>query len=215
MSEVVTERPLVVLVHGIWMSGVELLPLARSLRRAGFSSRIFRYTSLRRPLEDSAERLHEFIAGLAPGQLHLLGHSLGGLLILELFDAHPVQPPGRVLFMGSPLAGSSVARHLAARPGLRRMLGRAAPALVSEEFDWRGGRPVAMIAGSRGFGVGSLFGGLPEPNDGTVAVEETGAPWLDAHLTVPHSHFGMLFSPAVHRQVVAWFRQGRFLAETA
>ncbi|RMG50457.1 MAG: alpha/beta fold hydrolase [Gammaproteobacteria bacterium] len=199
----------VVLVHGIWMTGVELMPLAHTLRRAGFEPHVFHYPSLRRPLAWSADRLDRYIAGLGSEQVHLLGHSLGGLLLVHLFDRHPAQPPGRVLMLGSPIRGSGVARSVSRRQLLRPLLGHATDhALLGDLPPWRGDRPVAMIAGTRGVGVGNLLGGLQPPHDGTVSLSETKADWLDAHLSVPHSHFGMLLAPEVHRAAIRWFREG-------
>ena len=202
-------RPLVVLVHGIWMTGVELVPLARALRRGGLEPRIFHYPSLRWPLARSAEKLDAFIAAQRRPTVHLLGHSLGGLLLLHLFDRHPQQPPGRVLMLGSPIRGSGVARRVARHTLLKPLLGRAIEhGLLGDVPPWRGARPVAMIAGTRGHGVGQVFGGLKRPHDGTVSLEETCADWLDAHLAVPRGHFEMLLAPEVHRAAVNWLRKG-------
>jgi hypothetical protein len=68
-----------------------------------------------------------------------------------------------------------------------------------------------MIAGTRGFGLGNLlFGGLEPPSDGTVAVRETLSTEIDAHLCVPCSHAGMLWSRRVADAVCRFLQSGDF-----
>ncbi len=212
MHTTTTEAPeAVLLVHGIWMTGLELLPLSRALQHEGFAPRRFHYPSLRRSPAENADRLHRCIQRLSPERLHLVGHSLGGIVLVHLFARHGDLPPGRVVLLGTPLQGSRVARRIHRWPILRILLGRSTiQGLLGDLPPWQGERPVGMIAGTRGLGIGSLLGGLPRPNDGTVALDETRAEWLTDHLAVPHSHFGMLLDPGVHRQVARFLRQGRF-----
>ena len=49
-----------------------------------------------------------------------------------------------------------------------------------------------------------------EPNDGLVSVAETRLPGATAHLTLPVSHTGMLFSADVARQGCEFLATGRF-----
>ncbi|MES9968275.1 MAG: alpha/beta hydrolase, partial [Sedimenticola sp.] len=97
------------LVHGVWMTGLEMGWLGRRLTREGFDVRYFRYHSLGFTPSQNAERLHRFIRGLAVERLHLVGHSLGGIVLLHLFAGHAGIPPGRVILLGSPVNGSRVA----------------------------------------------------------------------------------------------------------
>ena len=52
--------------------------------------------------------------------------------------------------------------------------------------------------------------GLPRPNDGTVAVDETQVPDQTDTITLPVTHTGLLFSAGVARQVVRFLATGRF-----
>ena len=67
------------------------------------------------------------------GPVHLVGHSMGGLLAIECARAHPELPIGRILCLGSPLAGSSTAAGVAARGPLGRVLGRAVHLLRAKQ----------------------------------------------------------------------------------
>jgi hypothetical protein len=51
---------------------------------------------------------------------------------------------------------------------------------------------------------------MPEPNDGTVAVEETKLPGIKDHIELPVSHTGLLVSAAVASQTAFFLRHGEF-----
>jgi pimeloyl-ACP methyl ester carboxylesterase len=204
-------RETVVLVHGLLMAGLELLPLSRRLSRAGFSTRVFRYSSLKRSPSENAVSLHAFLRLLNARIIHLVGHSLGGIVILHLFDAFPDQKPGRVLLLGSPINGSCVAARLSIRrfPG-RLLLGRSTErGLLGETPGWRSERPLAMIAGNLSMGAGRFIEpALPKPNDGVVALCETESPQIHKRLSVPSSHSGMLFSAEVAKHICRYLKTG-------
>lgn len=206
----------VVLVHGLWMKGLELLPLAWSLKRAGYEVRFFRYPT-RRPLAPSAGRLAVLLGGLGHGPVHLLGHSLGGILLCHLAAQGGLPQNGRVLMLGTPLAFSHAAQAFARWRLGRRMLGpHTLAALLGERPAWPANRPLALIAGARGIGLGTLVaGGLPRPHDGTVSVGETRTPEVTQHVVVPHSHFGMLWARDVHAEVLHYLRTGSFRQQGA
>ena len=205
-------REAVVFVHGIWMTGLELGVLRRRARACGFETYQFRCHTLLRSPKENAARLDEFIKGIDADVVHLVAHSLGGLVVVHLFDLHPMQRPGRVVLLGTPLRGSRLAHRLARWFFTRPLLGRSIHrGLLGDAPRWKGMRELGMIAGTRGVGVGMLlFGGLDRPNDGTVAVSETRSPEINAHVTVPYSHFGMLFARPVAGLVCNFLTQGVF-----
>jgi pimeloyl-ACP methyl ester carboxylesterase len=208
----------IVYVHGLWLNGAEGLLLRRRLSRlVGAESRAFAYPSVKSPLEDNAAALERYLTAIRADTLHLVAHSLGGLVVLALFDrltrsAERRLAPGRVVLMGSPVRGSRSARRLARLPGGRRMLGRTAVdgILASGERRWEGGRDLGVISGGSGHGLGRLLGPLEKPNDGTVQVDETELPGASDRLTMDTSHSGMVFSAPVALQVAAFLRDGRF-----
>lgn len=199
------------LVHGIWMIGADLMLLRHRLQAAGFSCFVFRYPSLRKTPAENARRLQQFLNTLEADRVHLVAHSLGGMIALHLFEQNPDQCPGRIVLLGSPVQGSGVAHQLA-RHGLTRMLlGRSVKrALLGEGPGWRGDRSLGVIAGHKSMGVGQVTGGLEGPNDGTVAVSETHLPNATDHISVDVSHMGLLFSRRVADQVIWFLRKGQF-----
>lgn len=201
----------VVLVHGLWMNGLEMSLLRWRLGKAGFVTQRFSYPTVHCDIAANAARLQQFLSDLDADTVHFVGHSLGGLLILQLFEDFPVQRPGRIVLLGTPFRGSATARNLARHAWGRRLLGRSLDqALLGDGPRWHGGRDLGVIAGTHSMGLGLLVGDLPQPNDGTVVVAETqGIPGAITH-THSSSHSSLLFSATVARQVGLFLRNGRF-----
>ena len=209
----------VVFVHGLWMTGHESLLMRRELKRLlDAEAVVFSYRSVADDVAANAAALAQFLRAVESEQIHLVGHSLGGLVILKFLEhesarpSAPRLPPGRVVLMGSPLQGIAVARSLSRFPLLKAALGRSivGEAHAPDVRRWGGARDVGVIAGSVSLGVGRLFADLPEPNDGTVAVEETMLDGAADHIVLPVSHTGMVFSPVVAQQTADFLQNGRF-----
>jgi len=184
--------------------------LARKLQAAGFGVRRFSYPSTAGQIDAHSRQLLEFARQTRSGRLHFVGHSLGGLVCLHLLNENPELPPGRVVLLGSPLDGSSIARRSQRIPGGDRLLGQVRTALENGYGQLPPGRETGMLAGTRAIGLGILLGGAGTPGDGTVAVAETRATGLKDHLLLPVTHTGMLYSAEVARQTACFLRTGSF-----
>lgn len=201
----------VVLVHGLWMTGIESGLLRSRLREDyGFDPRQYSYRTVQAGLDANVRQLHEYLAAVPGDTLHVVGHSLGGLLALHTLLRYPDPRPGRVVCLGSPLRGSETARRVAALPWARPLLGRSAGLLQSGVAAWRGEAEVGVVAGIAPRGMGCLFAKFKERSDGTVALAETRLPWLADHVVLPCSHSGLVFSRAAARQAASFLRDGRF-----
>jgi pimeloyl-ACP methyl ester carboxylesterase len=207
-------RELVVLVHGIWMTGLELGLLAWRLRQNGFATRRFFYPSRRSTPAENAERLYRFLLEQRTETIHLVAHSLGGIVLLHLFDRYTDLPPGRLVIMGSPVQGSGVAQQMDSNPLTSVLLGNSREqGLLGGAPDWKGGRDLGVISGTKGIGIGTLIGGLSGPSDGAVAIAETEVAAAVDHCLIPVSHMGMVISRAVAMEVVTFLQIGRFSGE--
>lgn len=203
----------VVLLHGLWMTGLEGGLLRSRLRDDyGFAPESYSYPTVQLGLDDNMRRLHEFIAAVPGERLHLVGHSLGGVLALHTLLRYPDPRPGRVVCLGSPLRGSAAARALAALPFGIGMLGATMRDAVLDgglrHYD--GAQEVGVIAGTLGLGLGAILENLQLPHDGTVAVEETRLPGITDHLEVAVTHMGLLSSAVVASQTAYFLRHGNF-----
>ena len=162
-------------------------------------------------LGDAADALAARLRSL-DGAVHVIAHSLGGLITLETFAAARDLPPGRIVLLGSPVQGSRAAKAIAAWSYGPQILGALAVAELARprERRWMGPREIGLIAGSRSAGLGRLFADLPKPNDGTVSVDETLLTGATAHCVLDVSHTGMLFSAPVAAAAVKFLTTGHF-----
>ncbi len=193
------------------MSGHEMAWLGRRLARGGFRPVRFPYSSLRASVAENAASLIRFCARHGPESAHIVAHSLGGLVVLRaLYDA-PDLPVARIVLLGTPVAGSGVARRLSsrrwARPLFRMSLGEglAGGARIPHEC-----RNVGVIAGTRALGFGRLSGALSHANDGAVAVAETTLPGAGDVIRMPTNHIGLLLSREVAVRCCRFLRHGTF-----
>jgi pimeloyl-ACP methyl ester carboxylesterase len=208
----------IVLVHGLWMSGFELNVLKHRLEAEGDCFAVpFSYPSLTGSISDHVRSLIDFAHSQPSSQLHFIGHSLGGLVILRALELTNDLPPGRAVLLGTPLQGSQAARGVARLlPFGKAILGSAVneECIGSTPREWSGRRDVGVIAGSMGMGLGRLFTHLDTDHDGTVMVEETRLPGAKDHIVLHTSHTGMLFSGEVAEQAWYFLRTGSFRRAT-
>jgi len=202
----------VILLHGIWMRGITLLPLARRLRAAGYAVETIDYASVFAGIGPVIERVRERMRAIDADPVHLVGHSLGGVAALQATRGIGDLPAGHVVCLGPPLRGSAVARSLARIPGGRWLLGQSAAPLLDGLDAWTDARRVGVIAGCLPIGVGAVTGMLESPNDGTVSVAETRLDGIGDHRVVAASHTGLLFSSEAADLTLAFLRDGRFVA---
>jgi hypothetical protein len=207
-------RTVVVYVHGLWLTGIEggLLRkrLARELKAETYA---FSYPSVTASVGSNAQSLGKFLKGLRADTLHLVGHSLGGLVILKLFENGVQLPPGRIVLLGSPLNGSRAARSLARSAFGRKILGLGVQEELLPERDrrWTGQRELGVIAGKLSIGLGRLVGVHGAPSDGTVYVDETRLAGMHEHLVLRVGHTAFPFSKAAAQQTAAFLSTGRFI----
>ena len=207
----------VVYVHGLWQRGAEAILLRRRLARdLEADVRVFSYSSVAADGTAHARALAEYLRAIRADTLHLVGHSLGGLVIVKLFEEHSEAleqlPPGRIVLLGSPLRGSLTARNLARLPFGKTIMGRAVgeELLVPRERRWGRQRDLGVIAGDLGVGLGRLVGTLGGASDGTILVEETQIEGVADRVVLRVSHTGMVFSAVVARAAGAFLSTGRF-----
>ena len=201
-----------VLLHGSWMNGWVMSYLAFALRGEGFAAQALTYRTMRDTLEDHLGRLAKRIAELAAPRVHLVGHSLGGVIVLRYLQRNPDERIRRAVLLGTPVSGFRAATALAQSAGGEFLLGKSlgvwrGPVDVSLESRFE----VGVIAGTRAFGLGSMVTRLPKPNDGVVCLDETKFPGMRDHLDLPLGHTVLLASRRVARETAAFLKTGAFL----
>jgi pimeloyl-ACP methyl ester carboxylesterase len=203
----------IIIVHGLWMTGLELGVLQHRLHADhGFEPSIFSYPSISGSMHDHVTSLRAYVQAQHAERLHFVGHSLGGIVVLKLLEAYDDIPPGRVVCLASPMQGSCAVDGFARWPFARAALGAAIceEVLSSKKRHWDGRRDVGIIAGSLSIGIGRLFADFNEPSDGTLLVSETKLDGAKDHIVMPVSHTGVVFSLEVTAQIAKFLHDGVF-----
>jgi pimeloyl-ACP methyl ester carboxylesterase len=203
--------PRVILLHGLWMRAALMWRLAARLRAAGFAVETIDYPSILGGPVPCIERVAARLQREDATDLHLVGHSLGGVIAVRAAYAAQACFRGRIVCLGSPLAGSSTAKQLVGARGVRAMLlGQSAGVLSEGAGPLPPQGQVGVIAGSTPLGLGRLFHRFDGENDGTVALAETRLPGLAAHTVIASSHTGLVYSAQAAAQAIRFLREGRF-----
>jgi triacylglycerol lipase len=232
------ERETVVLLHGIGRTRWSMAALDFALRRDGYRvvnlSYPWRTVSLDRLATEwlpqrlrragitdgpaSANRLTD--TGDVPPALHIVTHSMGGLVVRAWVNrcGAPANLQS-VVMLAPPNAGSEAADRLNRFPPYRWLLGAngaqlgtSSKLLPATLGPWPAG-PTApalgIIAGDRPLNpwMASL---LPTPNDGKVSVAATHLAGESGHLIVHHSHTWIGWRKDTIAEIAGFLRTGQF-----
>jgi pimeloyl-ACP methyl ester carboxylesterase len=192
------------LVHGFLANTCMLTVLSHRLDARGYLPRPWGYRDMRSSILVHAEafvrELEALDADRAVGTVHLVTHSMGGIVVRAALDRYRPAKLGRIVMLAPPNRGSFVADRMAAAVG--RLF-----------------RPVAELTTSADSLVNSI--GMPEDvdvgviaatRDAIVAPESTRPAGPHAHATVPCLHSSLLFRRDVARLVAGFLATGRFPA---
>ncbi len=166
---------------------------------------------MKRSAPDNAERLSKYLHAIDAENIHLVCHSLGGLVARHCLARHQGLNIGRVVMLGTPNQASIAAEKLRHWPGGRLILGQSLDdGLLGPVPPWDSGYPLGVIAGDLRFGLGTFIPGIPGPNDGTVTVDETRLPGMHDHIVIHCTHFGLLLSHEAFKQTQRFIEHGQF-----
>ena len=208
----------VVLLHGISRTARSFRKMELALQRAGYATLNLDYASRRKPLEALTEDIHpaiELFAGGIAGSVHLVCHSMGGLLARAYLAKHKLARLGRVVMLGTPNGGSEIADRLQNLKAYRAFFGPAGQQLVTRRdaattallpaIDY----PLGIIAGTRSiYPISSI--GLPRPHDGRVSVANTKLDGMADHIVIRTSHPWLVRNGEAIAQTVVFLRDGKF-----
>jgi pimeloyl-ACP methyl ester carboxylesterase len=147
-----THRPApatVILVHGLWTPATVFSLHAHWLQRRGYRTLRFGYPSVRATLAENAEGLQRLIAATSAADIHLVGHSLGGLVILEMLAQAPDPRLRRAVLLGTPLSGQLPRATIGCRAG-NTGTARALDHAMAVASAWRHGQRATIGSGDRG-----------------------------------------------------------------
>lgn len=201
---------MVVLIHGLWTTGREMVLLEKRLHRDGFRTCRFSYRTMKDDIEKSARELFRFVEELGESRVHFVCHSLGGLVLNRMMTSNRIDWQGRAVLLGSPLAGNRVAGILDGSRLAEILVGRKLHDLSQGCKAWPPGYEVGVIGGTLNLGAGLLFGGWKHPGDGLVTLDEIRVPGVKEVFLVRSTHLGLVFSTVCARQTSYFLKNGCF-----
>ena len=114
--------PPVVLVHGFAVSSTSWFAVRRALRADGRTVVSFDYPPWASSVDELADRLVETVEDVLAGTVHLVGHSLGGVIIAPALTRDRLAGHvDLVVTLGSPFSGSPWAGMLPLGPLVRAL----------------------------------------------------------------------------------------------
>ena len=209
----------VLLLHGIARTSASMRAMQRALEAAGYSVLNLDYRSRHLPLDALADAIHPPVSRFAaavPGAVHVVAHSMGGLLTRVYLARRRPARLGRIVMLGTPNNGSELADMLCAWPLYRAVFGLAGQQLVTAQ-----GADLLSLLGMADYEVGIVAGNrplnplaaarlLPGPNDGKVTVASTRLAGMADHLVIRTSHTRLPSHPDAVAAALRFLRNGTF-----
>jgi len=201
----------VVLLHGMGRSWMSMALLGLRLKRADYEVHLFGYTPRRASLDELTDRLLEVIAGeIRATTYHLVGHSLGNIIVRNGFRKGYRPGLGRILMLAPPNGPAALASNLRHSRLYRWWTGDSGQKLADDTF--YGELPVpsvefGVIAGDKGHRLG-----FDEPNDGVVRVENTKLDGMADWIVVHHTHTFIMLAGDTFELTTRFLRTGTFAA---
>jgi triacylglycerol esterase/lipase EstA (alpha/beta hydrolase family) len=192
----------VLLLHGLGRTSRSMASLGRCLKRQGYSIIDWGYKSFKEDIEAHSTRLCATLAKMSDdptvSKIHLVTHSLGGIITRHALSETVPSKMGRVVMLAPPNRGSRVARRLT--PVLGRVM-----------------KPLSQLSDHPESVVNQLavpqaveIGIIAAARDGKVRVEDTHLPGETDHVVMLGYHTFIMNRTDVQNQVVAFIREGRF-----
>jgi len=210
----------VLLLHGLARTARSMSPLAKFLGHHGYLVVNQGYPSTRAPIEQlAAPAVGEGFAQLASlgaESMHVVTHSMGGILLRSALHKSRPAELGRVVMLSPPNQGSELVDALARFRWFCMIFGPAGCQLNTK----REGLPQQL--GSVDFSLGIIIGNrpamglkyfFPGPNDGKVSVERAQVAGMRDFLVLPCGHSMIMRKKNVQQQILHFLEKERFQRE--
>jgi triacylglycerol lipase len=208
----------VLLLHGLGESQWYMMLLEAALATAGYTVTNAGYPSTAHPAEELTEK---YIAPLFDQHadkriLHVVTHSLGGILVRHYLQDQQPANLGRVVMLAPAQKGSPMFDLYVQWQPFLSLNGPVALQTTTgdmcfsrklrEEVDY----PLGIIAGSIPSDPLAMLL-MAVPNDGRTTVEDTQLKGMRDHIVLPTSHEGITFDPASIFQTLHFLKHEKFM----
>ncbi|MFS1430165.1 esterase/lipase family protein [Vibrio splendidus] len=197
----------IILIHGLYMHGLVMMPMAKRFKSLGYKTKCLSYNSVKINESLLFSRIDDAIDHNTAN--YLVGHSLGGVMIKRYLKSRnlslDVMP--KVAIIGSPINGAQIVRRIRGM-NLDRMLGNAPNhGLEPSEGAWDAPQKLISIAGSVNVGVGTILLDRKMESDGTVMVKETKIEGMTEHCVLRCNHTSLIYSMETARKIHNFIQQ--------
>ncbi|MET0262824.1 MAG: alpha/beta fold hydrolase [Rariglobus sp.] len=211
----------VIVLHGLGRTPLSMSRVAHDLRDQGYTVQNLAYPSQRDDIRTLADATLGPIFAGAPvdARIHIVTHSLGGILVRQYLHDHGTPASlGRVVMIAPPNSGSAIVdrlrgwkiyQHVNGPAGLQ--LGTDADATPLTLGPAPASVQIGVIAGDRT--LNPLFSSwLEGKDDGKVTVPSTHLAGETDHITVPYSHTWLMWRRPVLNEISTFLKTGFFSA---
>lgn len=212
-----TGKECVILLHGLGRSSSSMRPVANLLSRHGYAVVNKSYPSREHDISTLATNsLNDAVAQCQHAAvIHLVTHSLGGILVRQYVKEHHVERLANVVMLGPPNQGCEVVDAYDGWPGVAKFGGPAFLALSPSSA-----LSVTNTLGPVNFSLGVIAGSksvnpvlsivLPGPDDGKVTVKNTRVDGMVEHRIVATSHPFMMRNKEVQQNILCFLQAAKF-----
>ncbi len=192
---------MVVLVHGLGAPAMMMRPMQHRFEAVGYVTCNFGYPSLVGEIQQHGGRLADVLADLASRRsfesIHLVTHSMGGIVTRCALQARLPPQLGRIVMLAPPNRGSPVATRL--RPLAGRLV-RPIDQLSQHAGSW-----ISQLPSIPGVQVGVIAGAQD-----WVVGDNTHLPDEADHILIPAFHTPIVWQSTAFAHALHFLRHGRF-----
>ena len=218
MSESARAREGVILLHGLGRSALAMWPLARRLRRAGYVVVNQGYPSRRHSIgrlaHDYVGDAFERMADKPVSRIHVVTHSMGGILLRYWLQHHQPENLGRIVMLAPPNQGSELVDYIRRIPLFEKIMGPASVQLGTDQHGVPRQLPplqaeVGVITGTRNASpwLNRVFGGQ---HDGKVSVRSARLPEMTDFRVMEVGHTFIMVNRNVTEEIQHFLAHGSF-----